>query len=75
MKTTSRILQFFCYEYFEDLLAFITFAKKFKIFAIENALQPKNQFLRDAFGKSYLLRHFTITIVLKNLILEIGYRY
>ena len=29
MKTTSRILQFFGYDYFEDLLAFTTFAKNF----------------------------------------------
>ena len=79
MKTTSRILQFFCYDYFEDLLAPITFAKNFqlskwcivsKIFAIENALQSKNQFLRNAFGKSYLLRSLTIAIAHKNLILE-----
>ena len=48
---------FFCYDYFEDILAPITFAKKFgfvadavsKIFAIENALQSKDQFLRNAF--------------------------
>ena len=83
MKATSRILQFFCYDYFEDLLAptafanrfcfpagFATFAKKicknptafakkfcfpagvdFKIFAIKNALQSKNRFLRNACGK------------------------
>ena len=45
MKITSRILQFFCYDYFEDLLALITFTKNFgfigivvsKIFAIKNA--------------------------------------
>ena len=49
MKTTSRILQFVCDNYFEVLLAPITFAKNFvfvagvfsKIFAIENALQLK----------------------------------
>ena len=49
---TSKILQVFCYDYFEDLLAPVTFAKNFdflagvvsKIFAIENALQLKNQF-------------------------------
>ena len=29
MKVTSRILQLFCYEYFEDLLALIAFAKNF----------------------------------------------
>ena len=41
----SKILQFFCYDYFQDVLASVTFAKKFgslagvvsKIFAIENA--------------------------------------
>ena len=46
MKTTLRILQFFCLD-FENLLAPITFAKNFgflagivyKIFAIENASQ------------------------------------
>ena len=55
---TSKILQFFCYDYFEDLLAPITFAKNFsflagvvsKTFATENALQSKNQFLNNAFG-------------------------
>ena len=75
MKTTSKILQFFCYDYFEDLLASVTFANNPKIFAIKNALQSKNQFLRDAFGKSYLLRHLIITIAHKYLILEIGYAY
>ena len=43
-------MEFFCYNYFEDLLAPTTFAKTFgfltgvvsKIFAIENALQSKN---------------------------------
>ena len=77
MKATSRILQFFCYDYFEDVLAPITFAQNFgflagvvsKIFATENALQSKNQFLRDAFRKSYLLRNLTITIAHKNFIL------
>ena len=46
MNTTSRILQFFCYNYFEDLLAPITLAKHFgfpagvvsKIFVIEHQL-------------------------------------
>ena len=33
MKTTSRILQLFCYDYFEDLLARITFAKNFGFLA------------------------------------------
>ena len=81
MKKTSKILQFFCYDYFEDFLASVTFEKYFdflagvvsKIFAIENALQSKHQFLRNAFGKSYLLRHRTITIALNNLNLQIGY--
>ena len=73
----------FCYDYFEDVLAPITFAPNFgflagvvsKIFAIENALQSKNQFLRDALGKSYSLSNLTTTIAYKNLILEIGYTY
>ena len=42
----------FCYKYFEDLLALITFAKNFgvsadvvsKIFAVENTLQSKINF-------------------------------
>ena len=46
MKIMSRILQFFSSDYFQDLLALITFAKNFsfladvvsKTFAIENAL-------------------------------------
>ena len=33
MKITSRILQFFCYDYFEDLLALFTFAKNFGFLA------------------------------------------
>ena len=45
----SRILQFFCYDYFEDRLGPITFAKNFgflagvvsKIFSIENAAYNK----------------------------------
>ena len=49
---TSRILQFFCNDYFKDLLTPITFKKIFSfltsvvstIFAVENALQSKNQF-------------------------------
>ena len=83
MKTTPRIFQFFCYDNFVELLAAITCAKNFyflagvvsKIFAIESALQPNNQFLRNAPEKSYLLRHLTITIAYKNLILEIGYTH
>ena len=79
MKTTVRILRFFRYDYFEDLFASITFAKKLmlvsKIFAIENAWQSKDRFLRYAYRKSYLLRHLTTTIAHKNLILEIGYTY
>ena len=47
MKITSKILQFFCYDYFEDLLASITSAKNFgfvaavvsKTFAIKNVLE------------------------------------
>ena len=82
-KATSRILQFFCYDYFEDLWAPMTSAKNFsfladevsKTFAIKNALQSKNQFLRNAFGKSYLFCHLTITIARKNLIPEIGYMF
>ena len=73
----------FCYDYFEDLLACITFAKNLSflacivsnIFAIENALQSKHHFTHNAFEQSYLLRHLTITITHKNLILEIGYMY
>ena len=65
MKTTSKTLDFFCYDCFEDLLAPITFAKNFgflagvvsRIFAIENALQSKNQFLRNAFRKNIRLPH------------------
>ena len=33
MKITSRILQFFGHDYFEDLLASITFAKNFGFLA------------------------------------------
>ena len=33
MKIASRILQFICYDYFEDLLASITFAKNFGFLA------------------------------------------
>ena len=52
MKVTSRILKLFRYDYFEDLLTARTFVKKIgfpvgvvsKIFAIENALQSKNQY-------------------------------
>ena len=62
MQTTSRILQFFCYVSFKDLLALTSFAENlsfltcvvFKIFAINNALQSKHQFLRNAFITSYL---------------------
>ena len=53
MKTTPRILQFACYDYFEDLLAPITFAKKFgflagvafETFAIKNALVTNSNVL------------------------------
>ena len=49
MKITLRLLQFF-YDYFEDLLALITFAKSFsflagvvfKIFVIKNVFQTKH---------------------------------
>ena len=75
MTTTSRILQYFCCGYFKDLSAPITCAKNCgvlagvvsKIIAIENALQSNNQFLHNAFGKSYLLRHVAVTIALKKL--------
>ena len=78
-----RILQSFCFDYFEDILASITFSKNFgflagvvsKIFAIENALQSKYQFLRNVCGKSCYLRHLTITIVHENLILETVHTY
>ena len=68
---------------FKYLLAPTTFAKYFgfligvifKIFAIKDALQSKNEVLCNAFEKSYLLRHFAKTIAHKNLILEIGYTY
>ena len=46
-----------------------------KIFAVENALQSNNQFLHNTFGKSYLLRHVTITIAHKDIILKKGYTY
>ena len=50
-KITSRILQLFCYEYFEDLLASITFAKNFgflagvvfKIFANKNTFATNHK--------------------------------
>ena len=53
MKTTSRILQFFCCDYVEDLLAPITFAKNFgflagvvfKLHAIKNALAANRNVL------------------------------
>ena len=73
----------FCYNYLKIFLALITFAKNFgfladvvsKIFPMENALQSKNRLSRAAFGKSYLLRHLTITIAHKNSILKIRYTY
>ena len=40
------------------------------MFAVENGLQSKNQFLHNALEKSYLLRQLTVTIAYKNLILE-----
>ena len=79
MKQCLEFCNFFRYDYFEDLLAPITFANYFgfpagvvsKIFAIENALQPKNLFLHNAFEKSCLSRHLNITITHKNLIHEV----
>ena len=68
MTTTSRILQ--CFVVISFLAGVVS-----KIFAIENALQSKIHFLRNVFEKSYLLRHLTIAIAHKNLILEIGYTY
>ena len=70
----KNFCNFFCNDYFKDLLASITFAKSFgllvgvvsKIILFENSLQSKNQFLRNAFAKRYLLRDFTITIAHKN---------
>ena len=70
MKTTPKFFQFFYYNNLVELLAAITCAKNFyfqagvvsKIFAIENALRPNNQFLRNAPEKSYLLHHLTIAI-------------
>ena len=61
MKTTSRILQYFVMIILKIFLAPITFAKNFgflagvvsQIFAIDNALKSRNQFLRDALEKSY----------------------
>ena len=69
-KDSVKNFAIFCYNYFENRLALITFAKNFgfladavsKIFPIENALQPKNRFSLDAFGKSCLLHHLTIAI-------------
>ena len=46
-----------------------------KTFSIKNSLQSKNQFLRNAFGKSYLLHQLIRTIAHKKLILEIGCTY
>ena len=47
MKTTRRILQFFCHDYFEDLLAPITFAKYFGFLAgaVPNYSQRKMRLL------------------------------
>ena len=58
----------------QKISAFVA-GKVSKIFAIENALQTKNEFLCIAFEKSYFLRHLTITIALISLILEIGYTW
>ena len=45
LKTTSKILQFFCYDYFEDLLAPATCAKNF-------------DFLADVVSKIFTEMHF-----------------
>ena len=55
MKITLRILQFFCYDYFEGLLASIIFAKNFgflagvvsKIFANKIRLQQTTTVIND----------------------------
>ena len=61
VKPTSRIFQFCCYDYFEDLLVPITYAKKFvflagvvsKIFAIKNVLATnRNALLQQARNKT-----------------------
>ena len=52
MQKVSKILQFYCFDYFKDLLTPITFAKIFgflavvvsKIFAIENAFASNHNF-------------------------------
>ena len=52
MKKTSRILQFFCYEYFEDLLASITFTKNFSLLAgvVSKTFANKNTFATNHIG-------------------------
>ena len=68
MKTTSRILQYFVMIILKIFLAPITFAKNFgflagvvsQIFAIDNVLKSRNQFLRDALEKSYHNYYVTI---------------
>ena len=70
MKDTATNIPIFCYDCFEDLLASIPFAKKFsflaglvsKIFVLQDVLQSKNQFLRNAFGRSYFITSLIITI-------------
>ena len=83
MTTNSRILQFFVMiilkifqlqQLLQKIFSFLAGVVS-NIFAIENALQLKIHFLSNVFEKSYLLRHLTIAIAHKNLILEIGYTY
>ena len=52
MKITSRILQLFCYEYFEDLLASITLAKNFGFLAavVSKIIADKNTFATNHYG-------------------------
>ena len=52
IKVTSRILQFFCYDYFEDLLASITFAKNFGFLAgvVSKIFANKNTFATNHNG-------------------------
>ena len=46
MKITSKTLQFLCYDYFEDCLATITFAKNFSVQAcvVSKIFANKNMF-------------------------------
>ena len=64
MKTTSRILQFFYYDYFEDLSAPTTFAKNFgflagvvsKIFVIKHALATNCNVMIEIITKNQFFR-------------------